>query len=101
METNEHEYRPMLAELAAHRRRLGDCGGGTALALCLEAIKLMEQRADVLDYGGRRRVLAAVAELLELQLPGPGVHPGGEAWRDHMARTGQVYEVWGDPPRGA
>lgn len=93
--------RPMLAELFAHRKRLGDCSGGCALRLCLDAIELMDERASVLDYGGRRRVLAAVAELLELELPGPAVHKGGEAYRQHMVRQGHDYEVWGDPTPGA
>lgn len=95
-----NQDRPMLNELIAHRKSLGDCGGGSALQLCLEAIELMDRRADVIDYAGRRRVLAAVAELLELHLPGPGIHDGGEGARKHLRAMGLDCRVWGDPTPG-
>ena len=51
-------------EMREAARQLGDCGGGSALRLCIEGVDLIKQRGDVLDESNRRLVIEAVAEVL-------------------------------------
>ena len=50
--------------LTEAERQLGDCGGGSAMRLCIQGVELISKRGDVLDERYRVLVIEAVAEAL-------------------------------------
>ena len=78
-----------LQAMCEKARQLKGTGGGEALALCLEGLELLRQRARSLDVANKWLVVEAVAEAMgmsveevsgqldeEIWVPRPSVEPG-------------------------